>query len=108
MVRFGVLAVVALLAVAATTSLASAQEKVQDSYPSKPVRIVVGFAPGGSVDLMARFYGKRFGDTWGQSFVVENRPGAAGNIGAQLVAQAKPDGYTLLLTSVVHSINASL
>ena len=108
MVRLRVLALVALLAVAAPASSANAQDKAQDGYPSKPVRIVVGFAPGGSVDLMARFYGKRFADTWGQSFVVENRPGAAGNIAAQLVAQAKPDGHTLLLTSVVHSINASL
>jgi tripartite-type tricarboxylate transporter receptor subunit TctC len=102
-VKGGVLACVALLIVAAPTSSANAQD-----YPSKPVRILVGFAPGGSVDLMARFYGKHFADTWGQSFVVENRPGGAGNIAAQLVAQAKPDGHTLLLTSVVHSINASL
>jgi len=62
-VKVGVLAFVALLAVAAPSFSANAQEKVQDSYPSKPVRIVVGFAPGGSVDLMARFYGKRLGDT---------------------------------------------
>jgi tripartite-type tricarboxylate transporter receptor subunit TctC len=102
--KFGVLAFATLLVVA----LPAASAKAEDGYPSKPVRILVGFAPGGSVDLMARFYGKRFADTWGQSFVVENRPGAAGNLAAQLVAQAKPDGHTLLLTSVVHSINASL
>jgi tripartite-type tricarboxylate transporter receptor subunit TctC len=80
----------------------------EDNYPTRPVRILVGFAPGGGVDLMARFYGKKFGDAWGQSYIVENRPGAGGNIAAELVAKARPDGYTLLLTSVVHSINASL
>jgi len=82
--KLGVLAFAALLVVAAPASSASAQ----DSYPSKPVRILVGFAPGGSVDLMARFYGKHFADTWGQSFVVENRPGAAGNIAARGPGQA--------------------
>jgi tripartite-type tricarboxylate transporter receptor subunit TctC/predicted MFS family arabinose efflux permease len=103
-VRKIILALIALVCGAAASTAGGAE----DSYPARPVRILVGFAPAGSVDLMARFYGKKFGDVWGQSFVVENRPGAAGNIAAQIVAQAKPDGYTLLLTSVVHSINASI
>ncbi len=108
MTKFGTVAFAALLSSAAIVAAPGSSANAEESYPSKPVRILVGFSPGGAVDLMARFYAKKFSDAWGQSFVVENRPGAAGNLGAQLVAQAKPDGYTLLLTSVVHSINASL
>jgi tripartite-type tricarboxylate transporter receptor subunit TctC len=101
-----VLSAIALLCVAvATVPRARAAD---DNYPSRPVRILVGFQPGGLVDLMARFYGQKFADAFGQSFLVENRPGAAGNIAADVVAQSKPDGYTLLVTSVVHSINADL
>jgi len=107
-IKFRTLAFAALLSSAAIVAPPCYLANAEDSYPTKPVRILVGFAPGGSVDLMARFYGKKFADAWGQSFVVENRPGAAGNVAAQIVAQAKPDGYTLLLTSVVHPINASL
>lgn len=89
------------------TPLASAQTAAD--YPkTAPVRIIVGFAPGGSVDLMARFLGKQLSERLGQSFVVDNRPGAGGNIGAAAVAKARPDGHTLLVTSVVHSINPSL
>lgn len=78
------------------------------AYPTSTVRIIVGFQPGGSVDQMARYYAKRFATDLGGTFIVENRPGASGNIGADLVAKAKPDGSTLLVTSVVHSINPSL
>ena len=78
------------------------------SYPAKTVRIYVGFAPGGGIDAMARFYSQRFTEALGQSFVVDDRPGATGNIAADLVAKAPPDGYTLLMTSGVHAINASM
>ncbi|HEY4441226.1 MAG TPA: tripartite tricarboxylate transporter substrate binding protein [Candidatus Elarobacter sp.] len=77
-------------------------------YPSGTVRIVVGFAPGGSVDQMARYFAMRLQESLGGSFIVINRTGASGNVAAGMVARSKPDGTTLLMTSVVHSINVSL
>jgi tripartite-type tricarboxylate transporter receptor subunit TctC len=71
-----------------------------DAYPSKPIRIIDGFAPGGVADYMARVIGPKLGDRLGQPVIIENRPGAGGNIGAQFVARSNPDGYTLLLGSV--------
>lgn len=82
--------------------------RAQAAYPAPTVRIFVGFAPGGSVDQMARYFAKRLSESLKVPFVVENRPGASGNVAADLVAKAKPDGSTLLMTSVVHSINVSL
>ena len=67
------------------------------SFPSKPIRMVVGFAPGGPADVMARLIGQRISGTLGQSVVIDNRPGAGGTIGARVVAESDPDGYTLLL-----------
>ena len=64
-------------------------------YPSRPIRLVVAFAPGGSADLVARVLGQGLGDSWGQQVIVENRPGASGMIGNELVARSAPDGYTL-------------
>src|SRR5262245_11840718 len=66
------------------------------SYPSRPIRIVVPFPAGGSADLMPRIFGEKLTAKWGQPVVVDNRPGAAGNIGAEMVYKAEPDGYTLL------------
>src|SRR5439155_24974456 len=83
--------------------LASAQ-----SYPSRPVRIVAAFAAGGGVDITARLIGQWLSDRLGQSFVVENRPGAGGNIGTETVVNASPDGHTLLLATLPNAVNATL
>src|ERR1700731_5329186 len=77
-------------------------------YPSRPVRIVAAFAAGGGVDITARLIGQWLSDRLGQSFVVENRAGAGGNIGTEAVVNAAPDGYTLLLATVPNAVNASL
>jgi tripartite-type tricarboxylate transporter receptor subunit TctC len=93
----------AVLAAAALPRLASAQE-----YPSRPVRIVAGFAAGGGVDITARLMGQWLAERLGQSFVTENRTGAGGNIGTEAVVNAAADGYTLLLATVPNAVNASL
>src|SRR6201991_5233170 len=77
-------------------------------YPTRPVRIVAGFAAGGGVDITARLIGQWFTERLGQSFVTENRPGAGGNIGTEAVVNAAADGYTLLLATVPNAVNASL
>ena len=77
-------------------------------YPTRPTRIIAGFAAGGGVDITARLIGQWLADHLGQSFVVENRTGAGGNIGSEAVVNAAPDGYTLLLATVPNAVNASL
>jgi tripartite-type tricarboxylate transporter receptor subunit TctC len=90
-------------AAAAVPQLASALD-----YPTRPVRIIAGFAAGGGVDVTARLIGQWLADRLGQSFVIENRPGAGGNIGTEAVVNAAPDGHTLLLATVPNAVNASL
>jgi tripartite-type tricarboxylate transporter receptor subunit TctC len=77
-------------------------------YPSKPLRIVVGFPPGGGTDIATRAVAQKLTENFGQQVIVENRPGAASNIGAEFVARAAPDGYTIFMGSVSLSINPSL
>src|SRR4051812_3752654 len=103
LIRRTLLTSTAAFATAALPPLAFAQE-----YPSRPVRIIAGFAAGGGVDVTARLIGQWLGQRLGQSFVIENRPGAGGNIGTEVVVKAPPDGYTLLLSTVPNAVNASL
>jgi tripartite-type tricarboxylate transporter receptor subunit TctC len=79
-----------------------------DAYPTRPVRIVVGFAAGGATDIQARLLGQWLSDRLGQQFIVENRPGASGNIGTEAVAKAPADGYTLLQIVTPNVINTAL
>jgi len=78
------------------------------TYPSRPVRFIVGYAPGGGNDIVARLIGQWLSERLGQQFIVENRPGAATNIAAEAVVNAPPDGYTLLLAGTPNAINATL
>ena len=92
--QFSLAAVTAALAV-----MLLGQPVAATTFPDHPVRIVVPFPAGGSNDVVARFLGMKLYEVWGQQVIIDNRPGAGGNIGAELVARAAPDGYTLLLTA---------
>jgi len=93
----------ALIVTALPMSLAHAQ-----AWPSKPVRIIVPFSPGGTTDTQARLLGKKYTDSLGQAFVVENRPAAGGMIGTEQVIKAPADGYMVLFTSSALSVNTTL
>jgi len=95
--------ILATLVAALVAPLAAAQD-----YPSKPVRIIVPFAAGGPADVYARFIAQRLQESMGQTFIVDDRPGAGSIIGTDAVAKSPPDGYTLLLMSNTHSVNESL
>jgi tripartite-type tricarboxylate transporter receptor subunit TctC len=100
-----VLAVLLLSAVAG----GNWSEALAQAYPSKPIKIVVTFPLGGAPDILARLFGAKMQENWGQPVIVDNRPGAGGNIGADYVAKSPADGYTLVMGTVgTHAINASL
>jgi tripartite-type tricarboxylate transporter receptor subunit TctC len=79
-----------------------------ESYPTRPVRLIAGFPPGGGVDITARLIGQSLSERLGQPFVIENRPGAGSNMGTEVVVRAVPDGYTLLLATIPNAVNATL
>jgi tripartite-type tricarboxylate transporter receptor subunit TctC len=96
------------LAVGATVLPAFTQLVKAENYPTRPIRLVIGYTPGGSADLTARLMGQWLSERLGQSFVVENRPGGGTNIATEAVVRAPPDGYTFLLAAPANAINASL
>ena len=101
------LALAGLLLAAMLPAQAQAQAQAPD-YPTKPVRMIVPFAPGGSADVFGRFVAQRLQEALGQNFIVDNRPGGGSVIGTDAVAKAAPDGYTLLVMSNTHTVNESL
>ena len=90
--------------------VASAPVHAQDvsAYPSRPIRVLVGFQPGGGSDLLARLIGPKLGERLGQSVVIDNRSGAGGTIAMEITAKSQPDGYTLMVASGSQITNASL
>ncbi len=91
-----------------TAALLFSGTTIAQTYPNRPVRLVLGYPPGGGIDVSARILAPRLSDFFGQQFVVDNRPGASGNIGADIVARATPDGYTLLMMTLSHAVGAGL
>src|SRR5438105_7062475 len=100
--RFAAAAMAAIVAMAAASAIA------QETYPGKPIKIVVPFTPGTGIDILARTLGQRMADDWKVGVVVDNRPGASGNIGTEAVAKSPADGYTLLMTASTIVLNLSL
>ena len=101
-IRTAMLSIVALLA--STTAIAQ-----HAGYPTKPIRIVVAYTPAGATDILARTIGQKLTEAWAQAVIIDNRPGANGNIGTEYAAKATPDGYTLLMvTAGTHGINPGL
>src|SRR5271156_1002497 len=92
----------------AATSLSLARTASAQTYPARPVHLIVGFSAGGPQDIVMRLIAQWLSERLGQSFIVENRPGAGGNVGAEAAAHATPDGYTLLSISSPNAINATL
>jgi tripartite-type tricarboxylate transporter receptor subunit TctC len=95
------------LAVGAAAFPAVSRIATAQTYPTKPVRIVVGFAAGGGTDIIARLVGQWLSERLGQQFVVENRPGGNSNVATEVVVRAPPDGYTLLVVDSAPAINAT-
>src|SRR2546426_6813361 len=89
-------------------TLGARNAAAQDAYPNKPIKIIVPFTPGTGIDILARTLGEKLGDDWKTGVVIDNRPGASGNIGTEAVAKSPADGYTLLMTASTIVLNRSL
>ncbi|NQW84577.1 MAG: hypothetical protein HQ450_11585 [Alcaligenaceae bacterium] len=94
-----------LVSLCAAFNLSNVQAQ---TFPSKPLKIIVGYPPGGSTDVPARIVGQKLSEVLGQPVVIENKPGASGNIGAELAARAAPDGHTIFWVSIGTAVSASL
>jgi tripartite-type tricarboxylate transporter receptor subunit TctC len=81
---------------------------IAQPYPSKPIRLIVPYTPGGAADILARAVGARLNEAWGQPVVIENRPGAGTNLGSEIAARSAPDGYTLFMPTIANAINPTL
>ena len=92
----------------AACAVFASSSAIAQVYPAKPIHIIVAFAPGGPVDVVARLAQQKLQDILGQPIVVENRPSNTGNLGTQVVAKAAPDGYTILANSSAFAVNVSL
>src|SRR6202048_2891377 len=106
--RTAIFLIAAQLITICASAIASMSAAQALDYPTRPVRFVVGFPPGGATDILARLIGQRLSERLGQQFVIENKPGAGNNIGTETVVNATPDGYTVLLVNPANYINASL
>jgi len=97
------------LAVIGACFLAASAPVQAQSYPDKPIRVIVPYTPAGTTDILARLIGQKMNESWGQPVIVDNRPGANGNIGTEIAARATPDGYTIIMgAAATHSINNTL
>jgi len=99
---------VSLVLAAVAAAIVSSAGLAQQGYPSKPVRLIIPFPPGGSNDVVGRMFGQQLGDRLGQSVIIENRGGAGGTIGTDAAAKSAPDGYTLLLVSIAYSFSPAM
>ena len=100
---------VVAIVLATTAATCAAQPSAgAGTFPARPVRLIVGFAPGGGTDIIARLVAQKLTERWSQPVIVDNRPGASGNIGAELVARSAPDGYSLLVAFSSHASNPAL
>ena len=97
-----------VIGLASVLVLAASAVDAQEKYPNKPIRMLVGFTAGSGTDFLARTIGQKMSESWAQQVVVDNRPGAGGVIASEILARATPDGYTLIIVSNGHAVNASL
>src|SRR5881394_1276205 len=93
---------------AAVLLAALASQAAAQTYPTKPVHVIISFTPGSSTDIVGRIVSQKLSEMWGQPVVPENRAGAGGSIGSAVVAKAEPDGYTLLINSNAHCVNPAI